>query len=309
RNVAFSYPGSKSEENALHDVSFSIEAGQVVVIVGTNGSGKSTILKLLTRMYECTSGSGQILIEGQDIRDYKLDELRRATAMFTQDHHIYPLSLSENIGIGNPEQASNEHLIEESAKKGRADAFISKYAEKYNTVLDPMVVKLSDNVSEVEGDPLAQFQKELEKPAEISGGERQRVAASRAFMRLTSGRIKLLIADEPSSSLDPQGEFELFQNLMKERHGKTMIFVTHRFGPLTHHADLILCMKNGRLVEQGTHCDLMARRGEYFRLYDVQAQTFNHSDDQHSKFQPNDQTANLVKRKWSNREQCPGSIR
>ncbi|KAJ7932751.1 P-loop containing nucleoside triphosphate hydrolase protein [Mycena leptocephala] len=120
----------------------------------------------------------------------------------------------------------------------------------------------------------------FEKGHEISGGERQRVAASRTFMRLTSGTVKLIIADEPSSNLDPQGEWELFKNLMDERQGKTVVFVTHRFGHLTKQADLILCMKNGRLVEQGTHDELMAlegdhgERGEYFKLYEIQARAF-----------------------------------
>ncbi|KAJ7778846.1 P-loop containing nucleoside triphosphate hydrolase protein [Mycena maculata] len=272
QNVNFSYPGNKSDENALRNVSFSIAAGQVVVLVGSNGSGKSTILKLLTRMYDCSSG--QVSIEGQDIRDCKLEEFRAATAILTQDHHIYPLSLAENIGLGNPHEVSNEHLISESARKGRAEAFISKYAEKYDTVLEPKAVNELYDCSEMDGTPLSKIYGGFDKKTKVSGGEQQRVAASRTFMRLTSGKIRLLIADEPSSNLDPQGEWELFQNILQERKGKTMIFVTHRFGHLTRHADLILCMKDGCLVEQGTHKDLMALTGEYSKLYEIQARAF-----------------------------------
>ncbi|KAJ7119061.1 P-loop containing nucleoside triphosphate hydrolase protein [Mycena epipterygia] len=274
RNVEFSYPGSKSKDGALRDISFSIAAGQVVVIVGNNGSGKSTLLKLLTRLYDCTSG--EVLIDGKDIRNYKLADLQGATAVLTQDHLIYhPLSLLENIGIGNPDQASNEDLIQQSARNGLADTFISKFSDGYHTVLKPEAVHhWAHSFCTTDETPLAKIFKGFEQETQVSGGECQRVVASRTFMRLTSGKIKLMVADEPSSNLDPKAEQELFENLLKERQGKTMIFVTHRFGHLTQRADLILCMKDGRLVEQGTHTELIAARGEYCRLYDIQARPF-----------------------------------
>ncbi|KAJ6567102.1 P-loop containing nucleoside triphosphate hydrolase protein [Mycena capillaripes] len=275
KHVSFSYPGYKSDSNALHDVSFSIKPGQLVVIVGANGSGKSTMLKLFSRLYDCTAG--QVVLDGKDIRDYKLASIRSATAILTQDHHIYPLSLSENIGVGNPQAVSDMTLIQNSAEKGGADAFISRRANKYDTVLEPMAVNYMGHVcSDTDASALTTIYQNFEKKTEISGGERQRVAASRTFMRLTSKRIKLVVADEPSSSLDPQGEAELFKNLIDERQGKTMIFVTHRFGQITKQADVILCMKDGRLVEQGTHAELIAMgdSGEYFKLYQIQARAF-----------------------------------
>ncbi|KAF7353884.1 ABC transporter protein [Mycena venus] len=276
RNVSFSYPNKKPNEGALHDISCTIKPGQLVVIVGENGSGKSTLLKLFTRLYDCTSG--EVSVDGTDIRDYKFGSLRSATAMLTQDHRLFPLSLSENIGVGNPEAASDMCLIQESARKGGADEFIcDKLAEKYDTVLEPMATNLTSHLFyTVDDTPLNRIYNNFGKKTQISGGERQRLVASRAFMRLTTGKVRLIVADEPSSNLDPKGESELFNNLIDERQGKTMIFVTHRFGFLTEHADLILCMKKGRLVEQGTHDELMTmgEDGEYFKLYDLQARVF-----------------------------------
>ncbi|KAJ7611792.1 P-loop containing nucleoside triphosphate hydrolase protein [Roridomyces roridus] len=273
-NVEFAYEGSKSQTNALRNVSLSIDAGQLVVIVGTNGSGKSTLLNLLARIHDCSSG--RILIEGQDIRDYKVHELREATAILMQDHHLYPLSFGENIGIGYPKEVDNCKLIEESAKKGGAHGFIStRYADKYDTTLEPKSTVLDNSLSQSDDDPLNKVRKSFEKSGNLSGGERQRVAASRAFMRLSSKRVKLFIADEPTSALDPEAESALLENLLKERQGKTMIFVTHRFSVLTQRADLILCMKDGGVVEQGTHETLMDLKGDYFRLYNTQADAFN----------------------------------
>ncbi|KAJ7700744.1 P-loop containing nucleoside triphosphate hydrolase protein [Mycena rosella] len=267
KNVSFSYPGSESTRDVITDISFSITAGQLVVIVGANGSGKSTLLKLLTRLYDRTSG--ELLINGQDIRKYKLSDLYEATAVLTQDHHVYPLPLTENIGLGNPAQVSNEELVRISAEKGGADAFIKTCSEGLSTQLAPL------SFSSTEDTPLANKFKEFKENREISGGERQRLVAARTFMRLTSEKIKLIVADEPSSNLDPQGELELFENLRKEQNGRTMIFVTHRFGPLVKHADLILCMKDGRLAEQGNHSELIKTGGDYRKMYEIQAEAFS----------------------------------
>ncbi|KAJ6621879.1 P-loop containing nucleoside triphosphate hydrolase protein [Mycena sp. CBHHK59/15] len=290
RKVSFSYPGTSSAK-ALDNVSFSIKPGQLVVLVGANGSGKSTIVKLIARLYDVTSG--QVVLDGKDIRHYKISDLRETIASLTQDHHLYPLSLAENIGLGNPEQVSDMDLILDSAKKGGANGFVSKLGQGFSTILDPKGDQYSVNVQSSDNTPLAKEMDKLEKTIDISGtdfpfftqtthftktlgGERQRVVASRTFMRFTSGNVKLMIADEGSSALDPEGEWELFKNLRDQRKGKTMVFVTHRFGHLTKYADLILCMKNGRLFEFGTHEELMKiPDGEYYKLYDIQARAFN----------------------------------
>ncbi|KAF7365059.1 ABC transporter ATP-binding protein [Mycena venus] len=274
RDVSFSYPGSKSNVKALDDVSFSIKSGQLVVLVGANGSGKSTLVKLLARLYDVTSG--QVLVNGQDIRAYKIEDLRAATASLTQDHKLYPLSLSENIGLGHPKQFSDENIILDAAQKGGANGFVSKLKQGFSTVLDPKTDQWSMHVETTGKTPLAKEAQKLKGIVDISGGERQRVVASRTFMRFKSGTVKLVIADEGSSALDPEGEWELFKNLREERQGKTMVFVTHRFGHLTKYADLILCMKDGRLVESGSHEELMKiPDGEYLKLYDMQAKAFS----------------------------------
>ncbi|KAK7036001.1 ABC transporter protein [Favolaschia claudopus] len=279
KNVSFSYPNC-DDGLKVDDISLTIKPGQLVVIVGANGSGKSTLLKLLTRLYDCSSGN--IAIDGRDIREYKLTSLQETIAVLTQDHHTFPLSLGENIGIGNPKEVRNRCLIEASARKGGAYEFIANRTDKYDTVLESTAVNYMGHLCCPEDDTaLTKIFRGFVKKTEVSGGERQRVAASRTFMRLTTGKIRLVVADEPSSNLDPQGESELLQNLIDERQGKTMIFVTHRLGILTKEADLILCMKEGRLVEQGTHKELMAAKndgthGEYFNLYQIQAKAYVH---------------------------------
>ncbi|KAJ7765688.1 P-loop containing nucleoside triphosphate hydrolase protein [Mycena metata] len=272
KNVSFSYPGKTTD--ALNNVTLSIKPGQLVVIVGSNGSGKSTIVKLLTSLYDATSGS--ITIDGENIRNYRLADLRHATAALTQDHHLYPLSLRENIGLGNPARVSDVEMVRTAAKQGGADELISKLAEGFETVLErPRGMQFGSDVSKGDGTLLAEALEKMTKQADVSGGERQRLVASRTFMRFTSGAVKLVCVDEPSSNLDPEAEWQLFKNLRLVREGKTMIFVTHRFAHLTKHADLILCMKDGAVLESGTHDELMALDGEYGKMFEIQAKAFD----------------------------------
>ncbi|KAJ7352001.1 P-loop containing nucleoside triphosphate hydrolase protein [Mycena albidolilacea] len=257
KNVSFAYPGGKSKDNAIKNVSLKIPAGHLVVIVGANGSGKSTIIKLLNRLYDVDSG--EIIVDGLPIKDYRIADLRKVQALLTQDHKLYPLTLAENIGLGHPDHVDNIDMILQAAESGGADGVIKRQNDGVNTVLHPKLKSILDG---------------LEKKAELSGGEKQRIVASRTFMRFLSGNIRFAVADEPSSALDPKGEHQLFQRLRESGGGKTMIFVTHRFGHLTKHADLIICMKEGEAIEMGTHKELMARGGEYSELYNVEAQAF-----------------------------------
>ncbi|PBK79366.1 P-loop containing nucleoside triphosphate hydrolase protein [Armillaria gallica] len=180
----------------------------MVVIVGSNGSGKSTILKLLSQFYDPTSAPDSIQVDGIPISRYRMADLRRATATLTQDHSLFPLSLGENIALGYSERGDATNCL-----------------------------------------------KNLERGKET---------------RL----IRFVAVNEPSSALDSEGEFARFDNLIRAREGKTMIFVTHRFGRLTKRADLVVCMKDGTIAEIGTHEELIAREGEYAKLYNIQASTF-----------------------------------
>ncbi|KAF9458587.1 P-loop containing nucleoside triphosphate hydrolase protein [Collybia nuda] len=272
QNVSFTYPGSKNKDSALKNISLSIKSGDLVVIVGANGSGKSTIIKLLTRLYDATSG--KILIDGTPTDDYRALDLRQATAMFTQDHNVFPLSLYENIALGYPEQISNSEMVSKAAESGGATGFINKLADGFNTILDPHNTTYSINVPSDPDNALRKKMEALEKRIDISGGERQRLVASRTFMQLNSGKVKFVAVDEPSSALDPEGEFQLFDHLISGRAGKTMVFVTHRFGHLTKYADTIICMKDGEVAQSGTHEELMKSGGEYAKLYKIQADAF-----------------------------------
>ncbi|KAG1727935.1 uncharacterized protein EDB91DRAFT_1162999 [Suillus paluster] len=259
RNVSFSYPGSKSERDALKNISFSIKGGQLVVIVGANGSGKSTILKLLTRCYDTASGT--VLVDGYPIQDYRIADLRSVTANLAQDHTIFPLCLRENIGIGSPSSVTDLDKIAQAAKLAGAQGIIENFTDGYDTVLEPVKTAYLSYAGKG-NEALEEEYEKMEKSATVSGTSRPPIC-SRTFMRML-----------PSSALDPEGEYELFKQLREARQGRTMIFVTHRFGHLTKFADLILCMKEGTVVETGTHQELMDRQGEYAHLYNVQAQAF-----------------------------------
>ncbi|KAJ7615767.1 P-loop containing nucleoside triphosphate hydrolase protein [Mycena polygramma] len=276
KNVSFAYPGDKSKEAALQDVSFRIPAGSLVVIVGANGSGKSTIIKLLTRMYDAQSGA--VLVDGLPIQRYCIADLRQTQATLTQDHKLYPLTLAENIGLGFSEHVDDKEMVMEAAREGGAAGLLDKLKEGVETTLEPIATAFGYQLDDEKHKTLKGVLKKLEKTTEVSGGEKQRLVASRTFMRFRTGKIKLLNVDEPSSALDPRGEFELFERLRQRGEGKTMIFVTHRFGHLTKYADIIICMKEGKVSELGTHKDLMAADGEYASLYNVQAQAFTESE-------------------------------
>ncbi|KAK0482709.1 P-loop containing nucleoside triphosphate hydrolase protein [Armillaria novae-zelandiae] len=274
RDLCFSYPNGTS---ALTNVSFSIKSGQLVVIVGTNGSGKSTLIKLLTRMVELTSGT--IFVDGNNMTDYKLSDFRRATASFMQDHEIFPLSFLENIRTGNVDSFGGNDEVIDAVRKGGAEKFLSDLLEGQDTVLGRITDCRVRRFSLYEDDnkrvtSLGAEWERLPQPVQTSGGEKQRIIAARTFMRFNSGKVTFAAVDEASSAIDAAGEVQLFDNLIKEREGKTLVIVTHRFGCLTRQADLILCMKDGTLCESGRHGELLALNGEYAKLYNIQAGAF-----------------------------------
>jgi ABC-type multidrug transport system fused ATPase/permease subunit len=277
RNVSFQYPGA--ERYALRNVSFKIEAGQLCVIVGTNGSGKSTILNLISRIYDPTDG--MILIDNRDIKTLRLADLRTAMSILFQDFTHFPLSIRENIGLGNPTLAHDNDKIREAARLGGAEEFVDELPDGFNSYLDYPVnnhyAPLMEggwhvNLSAIDSIGGLHF-----GHMGLSGGQRQRLGVSRTFMRSlaseTESSAGMLLFDEPSASLDPMAEHDLFERLRKLRGNKTMIFSTHRFGNLTRHADLILYMDQ-TVQEQGTHDELMSKEGEYARMWNLQANAF-----------------------------------
>ncbi|KAJ7215585.1 hypothetical protein GGX14DRAFT_443140 [Mycena pura] len=182
RNVSFAYPGDKAKENALRDVSLHIPAGSLAVIVGTNGGGKSTIIKLLTRMYDVAPG-GAVVIDGLPIQDYTLASLRQAYALLTQDHELFPLSLAENIGLGYPEKVDDREMIMQAARDGGAAELLSKFKYGIETNLDPVITASGHQLDDDKHKTLTTVLGKLEKRTEVSGkcsmhsGELQRLVS------------------------------------------------------------------------------------------------------------------------------------
>ena len=241
--MTYHYPGKS--EAALTNVSFTIELGQTIALVGRNGAGKSTIVKLLGRLYD--PSEGRITIDGRDIREYDPKELRQQLGMMFQDYAEYQLSARENIGVGNVEQVDDLVAVTSAADKSGASGVIGSLPKGYDTNLG----------------------KWFEEGHQLSGGEWQKVALARAFMR----EAQILILDEPTSALDAQAEHDLFERIRRLTAGKMAIFISHRFST-ARKADKILVLEGGRLIENGTHDELVALGGQYAALFELQAASY-----------------------------------
>ncbi|KAF8494576.1 HlyB/MsbA family ABC transporter [Russula emetica] len=281
RDVSFQYPGS--EEYALRNISFKVGPGQLCVIIGSNGSGKSTILKLVARIHDPTEGT--ILVDGQDIKTLRLADLRRTTAILFQDYTHFPLSIRENIALGDPTRMHDDAAIERAAQLGGASELIARLPDGFDTYLERPVRDLfsgwPDGTRDLFGRKVdnERLRRYVDTPTDhgLSGGQMQRIAVARTFMRSSSTEhgVGLLLFDEPSASLDPTAEHDLFSRLRELRGNKTMIFSTHRFGNLTRHADLILYMNDSVIIETGTHEALLRSEGsDYARIWRMQAEAF-----------------------------------
>ncbi len=246
REVSFTYPGKDpATEAALRNVSFTIKAGEAIALVGRNGAGKTTLVKLLTRLYD--PDSGQILIGGRDIREYDVEALRRVVGVIFQDYVTYYMSARENIGVGQIDEIENLELVKSAARKSGANSVITDLPDGYSTMLG----------------------KWFKDGHQLSGGEWQKVALARAFMR----NAPILVLDEPTSSLDAQAEYEIFTQFRQLTEGKTAVFISHRFSTVRL-ADRIFVIEHGILQESGSHTELIALDGRYAELFNLQAEAY-----------------------------------
>jgi ATP-binding cassette subfamily B protein len=246
-NVTFAYPGA--EKNAITDLSFTVKAGETLAVVGRNGAGKTTLFKLICRLYD--PKEGRILIDGIDLRDFEPDDLREQIGAMFQDYVDYQATASENIGLGNVQHITDREAIVDASRQAGADDLISKLPDGYDTALG----------------------KWFDAGVNLSGGEWQKVALARAFMR----DAKILLLDEPTSALDAQAEYDLFERLRSLTMGRTAVYISHRFSTVRR-ADRIVFLEHGRLVEEGTHEELMRLDGRYARLFRMQAAAYTGED-------------------------------
>jgi ATP-binding cassette subfamily B protein len=234
QHVSFCYPSGRQ---VLHDVSFKVEPGQVVALVGYSGAGKSTILSLIPRLYDPTAGS--ILIDGHDIRDYRLNSLKREISFVLQESVLFQTSILENIRYGRPEATLEE--LKHAALLAGVDEFLKRLPERYRTVVGP-------------------------RGATLSGGERQRVAIARAMVR----NAPMLLLDEPTTGLDVESEKLVMDALERLMRGKTTLIISHKLN-LIERVDKVLVIGSGRIIESGTPARLRASGGVYARMCELAA--------------------------------------
>ncbi len=242
-DVHFRYPGTT--EDALHGVSLQIGAGEVVALVGENGSGKTTLAKLISHVF--TPTSGRILWDGVDAQDLPAQEVRSHIAVIFQDFVRYQLSARENIGFGRPEAMEDMQGIVEAAERGGAHPFLTRLPQEYDTLLG----------------------KSFWGGHDLSLGQWQRVAISRAFFRDAG----FLVLDEPTASLDARSEHALFEKMREVAGGRALLLISHRFSTVRS-ADRIYVLHEGRIVEQGSHDELMTLDGRYAELFNLQARSY-----------------------------------
>lgn len=240
RNVGFAYPGSS--RIVVENISFRLEAKEKIALIGENGAGKTTLVKLLARLYDPTAG--EILLDGVDLREYDVEDLRQEIGVIFQDYMRYELLAKENIGFGKIEDLADRARIEMAAQKSMAFQVIGKLPNGYDQMIG----------------------RRFEGGVDLSGGEWQKFALARAYMR----DAQLLILDEPTATLDARAEYEVFRRFAELTKGRMAVLISHRFSTVRM-ADRILVLENGQIREQGTHDKLVALGGRYAELFELQA--------------------------------------
>jgi ATP-binding cassette subfamily B protein len=238
--VGFAYPGT--ERMVLRGLDLRIDKGEKIALIGANGAGKTTLVKLLARLYE--PSEGRILLDGVDLRDYSVEDLRREIGVIFQDYMRYDLLVKENIGFGNLDNLANMSAVEIAAKKSQAAEMISRLPDNYEQVLG----------------------RRFEGGVDLSGGEWQKMALARAYMR----DAQVLILDEPTATLDARAEYEVFLRFAELTKGRTSVLISHRFSTVRM-ADRILVLSGGEITEQGSHQELARAGGLYAELFELQA--------------------------------------
>ncbi len=239
-NVGFRYPDA--ERWALRNLDFELRAGEVLALVGENGAGKTTLVKLLARLYD--PDEGRILLDGRDLRDYDLDEVRANVGVIFQDFVRYHLTAGENIGVGQIDAMDDQARIREAARRAMADEVIDALPGGYDQLIG----------------------RRFRTGVDLSGGQWQKIAIARAYMR----DAQVMILDEPTAALDARSEFEVFQRFKELSEQRTAVLISHRFSSVRM-ADRILVMEQGQLEASGTHEELMAAGGRYAELFELQA--------------------------------------
>jgi len=239
-NVGFRYPGS--ERWAVRGLSFVLQPGERLALVGENGAGKTTLAKLLARLYD--PSEGRILLDGRDLGEYDIESLRRNVGVIFQDFVRYDFPIRENIAVGDIGRLEDQPALEVAASRSLADSVIGRFKNGYEQLLG----------------------KRFEGGADLSGGEWQKLALARAYLR----DAQLLILDEPTAALDARAEYQVFLRFSELTQGRMAVLISHRFSTVRM-ADRILVLKEGELVEQGTHAELLENKGLYSELFGLQA--------------------------------------
>jgi len=243
RNVSFRYPGNS--RLVLDRINFQLHPAERLALIGENGEGKTTIVKLMTRLYDPTDG--QILLDGVDLREYNLEDLHREIGVIFQDFMRYEMTARENVAVGRIEEINNLDLLRIAASKSMAEDVIGRLPGTYEQMLG----------------------RRFEQGVDLSGGEWQKVALARAYLR----DAQLLILDEPTAALDARSEFEVFRRFSELTSGKMALFISHRFSTVRA-ADRILVLANGKIAEEGTHDQLARLGGRYAEMFEMQASSY-----------------------------------